>query len=236
MCYPKFHSLVVSNNKATQWFLAVIAALALVFSPHPARAQPQPGAEVNQTSIGDNLSGGHRHVDDNIQWTSWGSNVYALADDGASIWVGGVGSAIRYDKADQTYKRYVPKQVKTHQHIYAVAVDPKGNRWFGGDAGLSSLDATEEWQHFNPENSGIHEQMVVSIAVSADGTIWAGHDLESGSVSRLSPDGSWSWFPTREAAVVANYARILETQNVNRLWTISGEEVWVNLSVYTGTE
>ena len=61
-------------------------------------------------------------VDDNIQWTSWGSNVYALADDGASIWVGGVGSAIRYDKADQTYKRYVPKQVKTHQHIYAVTV------------------------------------------------------------------------------------------------------------------
>ena len=78
--------------------------------------------------------------------------------------------------------------------------------------------------------------MVVSIAVSADGTIWAGHDLQSGSVSRLSPDGSWSWFPTREAAVVANYARILETQNVNRLWTISGKEVWVDLSVYTGTE
>jgi hypothetical protein len=81
------------------------------------------------------------------QWTVWGAAQYALADDGAAIWIGGTGSILRWDKEHKTYRRYTAADGLPHIRVLTVAVDAEGNRWFGGDRGLSRLDAAENWTH-----------------------------------------------------------------------------------------
>ena len=61
MCYPKFHSLVVSNNKATKSYLAVIAALALVFGSTQSERSRNPAPRSTRRRSVTDLSGGDRH-------------------------------------------------------------------------------------------------------------------------------------------------------------------------------
>lgn len=173
---------------------------------------------------------------DDSLWTRWHPDQYALADDGPSLWIGAAGSLIRWEKSSQTYRRYGPLDGLPQQAIYAIAVDSAGNRWFGGDGGLSRLDSSEQWTHFTVANSGLANNLVDAIAVGADNTLWLGHGADDDRVSQRNLDGSWQIYPSRRAAVEANYAAIRQTQNVNRLWTVVGSEVWVDYSVYTGAQ
>lgn len=169
-------------------------------------------------------------------WTTWGAEQYAVADDGDDFWIGASGGIVRWHKPSQTYQRYSGVDGLPHRHVYAVAVDGAGNRWFGGDGGLSRLDTNEVWTHFTPANSGLQRLLVDGIAVGADNTIWVSHGLPDGRVSRRDPDGSWTWFPNRSAAVTSDYARIVQSQNQNPLWAVANGEVWVGFLVYDGTQ
>ncbi|MCB0099549.1 MAG: hypothetical protein KDE46_27640, partial [Caldilineaceae bacterium] len=171
----------------------------------------------------------------NSLWTRWHPDQYALAEDGATLWIGAAGSLIRWDESSQSYRRYGPLDGLPHQAIYAIAVDSAGNRWFGGDGGLSRLDSSEQWTHFTAANSGLATDRIVAIAIGADNTLWLGHGPGDARVSRRKPDGSWQIYPSRTAAVEADYTAVLQTQNDNRLWTIVGNEIWVDYAVYTGT-
>lgn len=117
-----------------------------------------------------------------------------------------------------------------------MAVDGAGNRWFGGDGGVSRLDANGAWTHFTPTNSGLHRTLVDGIAVGADNTLWLSHGLPDGRISRRDPDGSWVWFPNRAAAVASNYARLVPSPTPNPLWTVVNGEVWVGFLAYTGSQ
>jgi ligand-binding sensor domain-containing protein len=169
-------------------------------------------------------------------WTRWHPNQYALADDGQALWIGGAGSIVRWDKSSKTYQRYTAVDGLPHQNVYAVAVDTVGNRWFGGDGGLSRLDANNVWTHFTTTNSGLHSDLVDGLAIGADNTLWVSHGLPAGSISRLDPDGTWRWYPSRAVAVVTDYVRIKQTQNVNPLWSVAGNEIWVGYAVYNGSQ
>jgi len=171
---------------------------------------------------------------DTALWTRWHAMQYALAEDAQTIWIGGAGGVVRWDKSSKTHQRYTAVDGLPHQNVYAVALDGDGNRWFGGDGGLSRLDAANRWSHFTTANSGLHSNRVDGIAVGADNTLWVSHGLPTGGVSRREPDGSWRWFPSRTVAVALDYARIQQTRNVNPLWTVVGAEVWVGYAVYNG--
>jgi hypothetical protein len=167
-------------------------------------------------------------------WTTWGASQYALADDGASIWIGGTGSIVRWDKQKGTYRRYSAVDGLPHTTVLAIAVDASGNRWFGGDRGLSRLDAEENWTHFTRANSGLNGDLVTAIAVVNGDTLYLSHALPGGSISRRDGDGTWHWFPNRETAIQADYTTILQARSATPLWTVAGDEIWAGSGVFDG--
>lgn len=167
-------------------------------------------------------------------WTKWDADHYALAEDGEAIWLGTASGLIRWDKESRTYTRVSTADGLPQRDVWAIAVDGQGNRWFGGDGGLSRLDASGEWTHYNAANSGMHSSRVTGIAAAADGTVWLSHNPDS-QVSQLTPDGKWVVFASRKAAVIASYAAIKGTVNQNELWTVSGDDVWLGYEVYDGS-
>lgn len=171
---------------------------------------------------------------DTIVWTTWGANQYRLVDDGESLWIGATGGIVRWDKQGQGYRRYSAVDRLPHTVVLAVAVDQAGNRWFGGDGGLSRLDPAERWTHFTTANSGIHANCVDGIAVDAEGALYLSHGLPDGSISRLATDGAWEWYPNREVAIMANYAAIRQESERTPLWTVIEDEIWAGYWAYDG--
>lgn len=170
------------------------------------------------------------------QWTVWGAEQYALADDGASIWIGGVGGVVQWDKATGTYRRFSRVDGLPQTQVLAIAVDTAGNRWFGGIGGLSRLDAAGDWTHLTAANSGLWSDEIAALDVTTDGALYVAHALPDGVVSRLSAAGEWHWFPNRYTAVQADYAAIASSPaRPTDLWTVAGAEVWAGHWVYDGS-
>lgn len=136
-------------------------------------------------------------------WTRWHPNQYALAEDGEALWIGAASSIVRWDKASKTQQRFTGVDGLPHQPVDAVAIDAAGNRWFGGDGGLSRLATDDSWTHFTTANSGLASNLVDGIAVGADNTLWVSHGLPEGRVSQRDPDGTWHVYQNRSDAVVA---------------------------------
>lgn len=168
-------------------------------------------------------------------WTTWGAQLYDLADDGPLLWIGASGGVIRWEKSTQSYHRYTAVDGLPHTVVWAVVVDGAGNRWFGGDGGLSRLDTQEQWTHFTAANSGLYTNTVDALALTNDGFLYLSHGLPNGSVSRFdAATNTWQWFPNRTTAVIGDYQHIRQTSNSSRLWTVAGTEVWVDYLVYNG--
>lgn len=171
---------------------------------------------------------------DDLIWTNWHPNQYAIADDGQAIWIGATGSIIRWDKVTSTYQRYGSPDGLPHQVVLAVAIDQNENRWFGGDGGLSRLDTDNKWTHFTVNNSPLPTDYIDAIAITDDNTLWLSHGLPDGGVSRLTDHGTWEWYSNRTEAVSSAYLNILQTQNINGLWVVADNEVWVDYQVFDG--
>lgn len=212
--------------RATIWLVMLISGLAAQVIPPTSLTLAADGANV-QEIIPAALS-------DPQVWTRWHPAQYALAEDSQALWIGAAGGVIRWDKTTKSHRRYTAIDGLPHQNVYAVAIDGAGTRWFGGDGGLSRLDSNNTWTHFTQANSGIYRNLVVAIAIDSDNTLWLSHGLPAGSVSRRDPDGNWRWFPSRGVAVASDYSRLQQTRNPNRLWTLFGDEIWVDYWVYTG--
>jgi hypothetical protein len=172
--------------------------------------------------------------EENFIWTHWNADHYALVEDGETLWIGSGSGLIAWHKGDGTHTRISTVEGLPHRQVYSGAVDTEGNRWFGGDAGLSKLSSGGDWTIYNTVNSGIFSNHVESVVATGDGTLWLGHGA-MGYVSRLASDGTWTLYPNRQAAVSQQYASIKQSLNVNDLWTVSGDEVWVDYDVYDGS-
>lgn len=169
-------------------------------------------------------------------WMNWHADQFALTDDGESIWIGASGSVLQWNKATGATRRYGPIDGLFHRQVLAAAVDGAGNRWFGGDAGLSRLGADGKWTHYTAENGDLPVNLVDAIAVGADDTLWLSHGLPDGRVSQWDPDGTRHEYPHRSSAVTAAYAQVKQTVNANDLWAVAGDDVWTGYDVYDGAD
>lgn len=206
--------------------LALLSLVAALLLPAQASALPLPAPDT--LPVAESLAVQPR-------WTVWGAEQYALADDGASIWIGAVGGVAQWDKQTGTYRRYSSVDGLPQTQVLAITVDAAGNRWFGGIGGLSRLDKDGNWTHYTTANSGLRRNDIDALAVVGGDTLYIGHGPDDGSVSRLAADGTWQWFPNRAAAIVMDYAAITSRgSTVNALWTVAGAEVWAGKWAFDG--
>lgn len=169
------------------------------------------------------------------QWANWGAQLHDLAVEDDTLWLAATGGAIRYQRTTGEQQWYTRLTNFPHSQVYTVAIDGAGNRWFGGDGGLSWLNAQEQWWHFTATYSDLYTTTVTALALTADGTVYAYHGLPTSSVSRRTADGAWQWFPSRQAAIESDYARIQQTLNRNDLWLVAGDQLWLGYRAYDGS-
>ena len=170
---------------------------------------------------------------DEARWMRWGNAHYDIADDDDVVWVGTASGIIRWHKLNESYERYGAADGIPHRNVFAVAVDGDGNRWFGGDAGLSKLDTNNFWTHYNSANSDLASDRVRHIAVTAGGAIYLGHGDPNGIVTRIAGK-QWTSYESRQAAVEAHSAEILQTTTQTALWAVRLNEIWVDYNVWDG--
>ena len=218
-------------GKSIRSAVALISLIALL-AIQPVFGHAISASPVETATLLDRGSGNTDNEE--LSWFQWDDTVYAMADDGQAIWLGTAMGVLRWDKTTGAVERYTTIDGLPSTHVFAVAVDDAGNRWFGGDGGLSRLDAEGSWSHFSPDNSGLAEVLVDGIAAGADGTLWVSHGLPDGPVSRLASNGTWTAYPVVATTIAADYQAILATQSRNPLWLVSGDEVWMGFWVYDG--
>ena len=120
--------------------------------------------------------------------------------------------------------------------VFAVAIDPSGNRWFGTSSGvlvLSSDDST--WITYTSDLANY----VTDIAFDASGNAW----FASGQKVTRFDGHTWTHYNSREEAIQANYTAIMTSLNRNRvnpvywpgLWAIEPDAgVWVMRATPSG--
>ena len=152
-----------------RYLCATAAAVTALFTFLPAQtpilaAQPDPPA-APQTALTT------LNWNDAAVWTRWSNEQYTLVQEGDDLWIGTGNGVLRWHIPTQTSTRYSVLDGLPSRRILAIAVDPAGNRWFGGDGGLSRFDTSGVWTHFTTANSGLYTNYVDGIAVGADGTV-----------------------------------------------------------------
>ncbi len=136
------------------------------------------------------------------------------------------------DKADDEWTLYTPDLVS----FETAAIDPDGNRWFGGvpiqgfsDAGIWMLSADNQtWISYTSDLA----TSARGIVFDAMGNAW----FERGyGVTRFDGD-TWTYYNSREEAIEANYDAIMTSFNPHQagahslpgLWVVEGRAgVWI---------
>lgn len=95
-------------RRTTMWLILAFAATTLALAPHIGLARSLTGGESGQSQSSADSQTAEMWINDNVEWTSWGSPQHALAEDGDTLWIAGDGGIIRYDKTAQSYTRYIP--------------------------------------------------------------------------------------------------------------------------------
>mgnify|MGYP000442144917 CR=1 FL=1 len=103
------------------------------------------------------------------------SVVYALAFEGDYVWEGTWGGVIKRSltnpEEDVTY--YTRADGLAGNCVYAIAIDPRGVKWFGTNNGVSKFDGVN-WVTYNTLNSGLIDNRVTAIGIDSLGGIWFG--------------------------------------------------------------
>jgi hypothetical protein len=99
--------------------------------------------------------------------------------------------------------------------VYAIAIDPDGNRWFGTGQDIRVLTNDNNWIIYNEVNFG------GDFAFDGYGNVWVGQ-----TDSVFKHDGSsWVEYNSREEAIEANFDVLMTTLNGN--WDSEYYGLWV---------
>lgn len=94
-------------------------------------------------------------------------DVLAMAlDIDGSIWVGTEYNGVMH------FKNGIPaSSISSNGLIWCIAVDKQGNKWFGGEYGVTMSDGSSSLR-LSPLNSGIIDPFTNAIAVDSTGDVW----------------------------------------------------------------
>jgi ligand-binding sensor domain-containing protein len=71
-----------------------------------------------------------------------------------------------------------------YDEIESIAIDAKGNKWFGTDNGVFKFDG-KNWEHYYSDNSSLKGAYYPAIAIDAQHNIWFGTMSGIGGISEL---------------------------------------------------
>lgn len=99
---------------------------------------------------------GYAPLESADQWINYtsGSDVRAMALEGDKyIWCGSSGGAARFDIGSEDKVIFTRADGLSSNNVYSIAIDSKGNKWFGTDSGVSVLSSDTTWTYFNEDHS-----------------------------------------------------------------------------------
>lgn len=98
-------------------------------------------------------------------------SIYSLVrDSDGTIWAGSMGAIFRYDREADSFVFVID----TFETVYSSTMDDEGTLWFATSGkGIFSYDRKKVWKVWTRANSGLPGNDVYSLAVSADGRLWA---------------------------------------------------------------
>jgi diguanylate cyclase (GGDEF)-like protein len=103
--------------------------------------------------------------------------IWALAQAGARVWIGGDGGLDRFDPRTNAFTRVELVQSGTQPVVRSLLVDRSGTLWIGTDRGLFYRPLHSADVHafmFPGANGAIPRQPVWSLYEDSDGRLWAG--------------------------------------------------------------
>lgn len=114
-----------------------------------------------------------------------GDEVYAIFEDAiGTVWVGTVTGLSRLqpsaDKSDYAIKNYFHDKTDPHSlganFVRTIAQDNSGQIWIGLEKGGVNLyqSGTEQFKRYTTENSRLNNDIVRTIYIAKDGTMWVG--------------------------------------------------------------
>lgn len=161
-------------------------------------------------------------------------NINALTIDNQDrLWIGTCHGLARLE-ADGTWKLFPPDQGLYHIEevpegvrliypcIESLALDNEGILWMGNNPGgggsaVSVVDEDENWTIYIPENSGLPEDHIYTMAVDEQGQIWIG-TMEG--VSVLGDDDQWETISMDDLGIAGEYESVTDMvfDDKDRLW------------------
>jgi len=139
--------------------------------------------------------------------------IWSLAVDGKSVWVGTRIGVSQYDKGKDTWATYNQLDGLASDAISCIAVD-KDLIWFGSDNGLTLYDRkTQDWSVFTTDN-GLSSDRITCIVPDSD-YVWFG-TFDRGVCRYNQKTKKWDTFTKKDGLAHNNVISI--AVDGNRVW------------------
>jgi len=151
--------MLTEQKRERRCLLVVVLSLALGLLPLASTAHAAPRASAGGT------------------WTSYtnGNNVLALAQQGNTLWAGGMGGLVRWDMTTGNYVKYTARDGLPDNQVSSVALQANGALWAGLGSWNGGLVVFQggRWTTYTSDN-GLVSNFVLCVAVDPQGRKWAG--------------------------------------------------------------
>ena len=100
--------------------------------------------------------------------------MYAIRSYYGSLWVGTSAGVHEIDlDSHAVLHTFTREDGLANEYVFAIGVDPAGNKWFGTNAGGMTRYREGEWKTWFPMH-GLADYWVYAFAWQPDGTQWIG--------------------------------------------------------------
>jgi ligand-binding sensor domain-containing protein len=144
-----------------------------------------------------------------------GNYIKDMEIQGNYVWCATIGSLVRWNKTDGTYRQYTEKDGLADYYLYCIEKDDRGNLWIGTKKGVQCFDGVA-FTTFDKSNSGLADNIVEAVCPAKNGVVWVG-TWEG--LYRF--DGkSWTSYTTQNSGIPDNYIHAVAVDNDGVIWLV----------------
>ena len=146
-----------------------------------------------------------------------GENVYvrslAMEESTNSLWVGTSLGVHEIDLQTQDVRQtFTRESGLANEYVFAIGIDPDGNKWFGTNAGGMSRYKDGDWKTYFPMH-GLADYWIYAFANDQDGGLWIGTWAGANYLNRETDE-----FKTYLKELINEWVYGLAVDDKNRVW------------------